>query len=341
MAVVQNGVAGLLVGLVLASGLAYVLAERSETVRTGSRAAEVLGVPLLGEVGALAGTERRALAELDRMPAEPFQFVTAGLRTLQPGGVVLVTSPQRHDGRTTTAANVAVAAARDGLRVAVVDADARTRGLSRLDGADGADVPGLVELAAGRAALSDVLRPVTLAGGHALWLLPAGRRVDDLPNLFRSKGMTEAVRALRESHDLVVVDCPPVLAHPDTGSLSPTADGVVVVCGEHTSSGDLEAVRQRLGLFPTTILGVALTAGPAARRPRRPPGAEPSPAGRGRRREPPRRRALPADARRRPRGVSGRPAVDRVRAVGQAGGRVGGTGRTTRAARRTSVREVG
>ena len=255
-AAVRNGAAGLLVGLLLGAVVAYVLADRSGSVRQSDAPGEILGVPLLGEVPQLRAGDA-ALTTLTEMPDEQFQFVAAGLRSVLRTGVLLVTSTDAGDGRTVTAANLAAAAARDGLRVALVDADARSRGLSRLAGAS--DAPGLTDLAAGRADLEDVVAPVSLSRSHVLAVVPAGRSGADLPNLFRSAGMSGALRQLRVTFDLVVLDGPPALTVPDTASLAPLADGVLVVVRPSTDGRRLRDLRQRLELFPSHLLGYAFT----------------------------------------------------------------------------------
>ena len=254
------GVAGLL-GLLVAGALSWIRADRHRAADTSATPAVVLNTPLLGSVPELdPGAELSALRDADSPLAESYQFVTASLAYVFRFGVLLVTSAERGDGKTISAASIAAAAARDGTRVVLVDADARAFVLTRrLLGESTPRVQGLTDLADHGAGQADVGRLLALSEDVTLPFVPAGSHQADVGSLFRTKGMANAVQGLREAYDLVVVDCPSMLSVADVASLAVQADGIVVVVSRGTPIDTLEAVRQRLDLVPAPLIGYVFT----------------------------------------------------------------------------------
>lgn len=254
------GVAALL-GLLVAGALSWIRADRHRAADTSDTPAVVLNTPLLGSVPELdPGAELSALRDADSPLAESYQFVTASLAYVFRFGVLLVTSAERGDGKTISAASIAAAAARDGTRVALVDADARAFGLTRrLLGESTPRVQGLTDLADNGAGQADVGRLLALSEEVTLPFVPAGSHQADVGSLFRTKGMANAVQGLREAYDLVVVDCPSLLSVADVASLAVQADGIIVVVSRGTPIDTLEAVRQRLDLVPAPLIGYVFT----------------------------------------------------------------------------------
>ena len=253
---VRNAAAGLLVGLLLAAVVAYVRADRNGELAHADEPARVLGAPLLSEVPELRGGRLQAtLTDLRRMPAASFEFAATSLRSAVPTGLVLVVGMQDGEGRTTAAASLAVAAARDGLRVALVDADVRNGDVLRFLPPGTGSSRGLTAVALDVAALDGALLTVPVSGRNALAVLPAGELVEDLPSLFRSGGMQDALRALRARFDLVVVDCPAAGQYSETLALAPHADAAVVIVRSGASRTQLTALRRRLELTRVQVVG--------------------------------------------------------------------------------------
>jgi Mrp family chromosome partitioning ATPase/capsular polysaccharide biosynthesis protein len=253
-------VAGLL-GLILAGVISWTRADRHRAADEEGMPEQVLGIPMLGAVPELqpAG-DLAALNELESPAAEAYQFAAASLQYLLRDGVVLVTSAGRGDGKTVSAASLAAVAARDGSRVILVDGDARSHGLTRrLLGPTDERAPGLVDIANGSAQWDEVVRALALPDGVLLPFLPAGGDAATLASLFRTQRMAEAVARLRESYELVVVDCSALLAVADVASLAAHADAIVLVVSRGTPLRSLEAVTQRLELVPAPLIGYVFT----------------------------------------------------------------------------------
>lgn len=161
-----------------------------------------------------------------------------GLRT------ILITSAQPGEGKTTVAANLALAMVLAGKRVTLVDADLRRPGVELLFHdreslpGNGRRVfsPGLADVLAGRCSESDVVRTVPVILGDSreprtLRVVPSGCAAPGRFAVLESHRLEEALRFWREKNDVVVVDAPPVLAVSDPLLIAPRVDGVILVIG--------------------------------------------------------------------------------------------------------------
>jgi protein-tyrosine kinase len=157
-----------------------------------------------------------------------------------PARVLLVTSPGRREGKTVTAANLALTMAQDfQRRVCVVDADLRHSRLHRLFGL--ADGPGLTDVLTGRTELGDAL---TLLEDQQMTLLPAGSATAHPAELLGGAAMRDAIERLRTNFDRVIIDAPAAAPLADLGILAPLADRAVLVvrAGQTTKPAIQEAV---------------------------------------------------------------------------------------------------
>ena len=138
---------------------------------------------------------------------------------------ILVTSPGSGDGKSITAANLALTMAQEFQRnVVLVDADLRGSSVHTLFGIDG--TPGLADVVAGDASLDDAL--VSLPD-YRLTVLPAGRTPRFPTELLGSTAMRRSIDALRARFDRILIDLPAVTPLADVGTVAPLADGVVMV----------------------------------------------------------------------------------------------------------------
>ena len=144
---------------------------------------------------------------------------TMPLRTL------MVTSPGLRDGKSVTAANLALTMAQEfQRRVVLVDADFRGSSVHALFGLDGE--PGLSEVLSGEATLEEVM---VYLPDHRLTVIPAGRTPHFPTELLGSTAMRRTVDTLRGRFDRVLFDTPSVLPLADAGTFAPMADGVLIV----------------------------------------------------------------------------------------------------------------
>jgi capsular exopolysaccharide synthesis family protein len=139
--------------------------------------------------------------------------------------VILVTSPGTGEGKSITAANLALAMAREYQRPAcIVDANLRSPKLQQLFGLP--DGPGLSDVLAGRAPLEEALTTIESLG---VTVLPAGTCPQHPAELLGAAMMRRTLDTLRLQFDRIVLDTPAALARADMGLLTPLVDRIVLV----------------------------------------------------------------------------------------------------------------
>ena len=253
---------GLTLGLVLA-GTGVLLRETSNrSIRRRRDMESLLHIPSLAviprivplqvnghrpsaPVHALTAKTRRP--SLDPVPARevPSRIAEAyrTLRTnvlLAPGGrairTLVVTSAVPGEGKTVTAANLAVAMAREGKRVLIIDGDVRRSRLHRFFGVP--QSPGLTDVLTAGDASQVLVMPTAVDG---LFVLPKGRELANPAELLRCDALRELLEAMSSHFDLVVIDTPPVLAAADSLIVAAMADAVVFVVRAGRTDRDMAA----------------------------------------------------------------------------------------------------
>ncbi len=190
---------------------------------------------------AAPGARLVALADPQSPAAEQYRLLYHRLVRLaahRPARVIAITSAGRGEGRTTTAANLALTAAGEGRSVLLVEADLRRPALAGLLGLE--PRAGLIEVLEGTAELSQAV--VRLGG---LSILCAGD-VRDEGAILRSGRPPAVMDSLRAGYDHIYLDAPPALAF---------ADGDRVV-----AEADLAVLVVRAGVTPRRVVGLALEA---------------------------------------------------------------------------------
>jgi len=147
-----------------------------------------------------------------------FSQAVQTLRTL------VVTSPAPSEGKTTTAANLAVSFAQQGMRVLLVDCDLRRSRIHKMFNIP--REPGMTELILGQLEQDSVTRETGVPG---LYVLPSGVLPPNPSELLGGERMRKTLAGLSEAFDLIVLDTPPLLAASDAAILATIADGVVLV----------------------------------------------------------------------------------------------------------------
>ena len=166
---------------------------------------------------------------------------------------VLVTSPQKGEGKSITAANLALTMAQElQRRVVIVEADLRKPSLRHLFGLPPG--PGLSEYLSGAAELKDVMR---FLPDHNLTVLDAGMSPTNPAELLGSTAMRRLLDHLRTRFDRVILDTPPVLPLADVAVLAPLVDGALMVVRAGVTPKP--AIENALRAFDSSrLLGVVL-----------------------------------------------------------------------------------
>jgi succinoglycan biosynthesis transport protein ExoP len=286
-------VLGVIAGLVLAAIVAAVLEALDTRVRSSDDLEEILETPMLGRLEPPSRAYRKRVVSL-RDPAdehaEGFRILRTSLelQTLGSGEkVVMVTSSVDDEGKSLTLANLAVATARAGRNVVLVDFDLRRPTQDALFETNGR-APGVTDVLLGNVALDDALVEIALTGpatsqngaatnagngdGPALTgslrLLRAGVPAPDPGELVASDHVVSVITALRDRADVVYIDCPPILAAGDAMSISRFCDALVLVTRiPRVRRRMLDEVTRTLHTSPTRVVGFVVTGDTQLRRP--------------------------------------------------------------------------
>ncbi len=211
----------------------------------------------------LVGALQYQLTESGVMPAG----MTGTAGGSPPGAVVAVSSPASNEGKTFVASNLAVAAARVGLRVLLVDGDFGAQQTSVLfsDSSHAGIDAGLTELVRGLADVQDVIATVDVGDELHLDLLGRGHVEIPAADLFGSQALADTFGRLAESYDLVILDTPPLLEVAYANTAVQQVDSVLVVVAHRSRVEKLEELRYRLELIGVPMLGYVYTSIPARR----------------------------------------------------------------------------
>ena len=261
---------GLLVGLIAGLGLVFAFERIDPKVRTAPQAELAFGLPVIAEIPRQSRRSRRR--DPIAMATDPYSVVAEsyrGLRTaliympragepdfdgvarFRSGHVVLVTSPEPRDGKTTVSANLAAGFAEKEAEVVVVSGDARQPAIERLLlGRRGAR-PRVAS-----SAISDTV--VTNITGVRLVPAcdPSTTNPADIVDYARVAARKERARS-----QTVFIDTPPALVANDATELMHTADSIILVarCGSTTvasarKTADLVA-RQQVAVLGVVLIG--------------------------------------------------------------------------------------
>lgn len=222
----------LTVGLVLAVAVAFGLDYMNDTIKTPEDVARRLKLPFLGLVPSVRGNKHPVLAST-HVPhdfSEAFRALRTSLVSkyaAEGTKILLVTSAQPLEGKTTTACNIAMALAYGGARVLLVDGDMRRPGMHRPLRL--ANERGLSQVLLGQARVRDVIQRTV---DPNLLAITAGRVPPNPSELLGSERMRTLLTNLAHGpFDWIIIDTPPVLAVTDAVILAPLVSGVTFVVG--------------------------------------------------------------------------------------------------------------
>ena len=169
------------------------------------------------------------------------------------GRTLLVTSAEPAEGKTVSAANIALLLARLNQRVILIDADLRNPQLHEVFG-EGQE-PGLADVLTGTTT-SGVFRKTKAPG---LWLMPAGSATGNPSDLLGSVGFNELIQDLRKRFDWIVLDSSPVLAVTDPCLIARAVSGVLLVVDCWRTRREVAAAAvERLDSVQANVVGAML-----------------------------------------------------------------------------------
>ena len=249
---VRDGVLGLMLGAVIGLILAFIRESLDTRVRSSEDVARGTGLELLGRIPTPSKSlrSRGQLAMLtDPVQGEPYRKLRgavdfANLETQ--AQTIMIASAVEREGKSTTVSNLAVAMAKSGRRVVLVDLDLRRPTIGSLFAID-EDTLGITDYVLGNADIETVLVPIVLSesrtdhahdstNGNGAWVpgtmlhvVPAGRGVPDVADFIESGALAVALDVFREWADIILIDTPPLLPVSDGVTLANKVDGILLV----------------------------------------------------------------------------------------------------------------
>lgn len=270
-----NVVIGLFAGLFLSAGFVVVRERLNRTIQQPEDTAKYLELSVLGVIPseradpsrkrpllpslAMAVSARQDLGLIMHQSrlsllAESFRAaVTSILYSGQNGKlprVIVVTSPNPDEGKTTVASNLAIALAQIKFKVLLVDGDMRRSRIHEIFGVP--ERPGLSQILAEES-------PATFCQTEIpnLTILPSGGYSE--PDLLYKQALPDLIRRLRSKFEIILIDSPPILELTDARVLGRQADAVILVLrAQQTTRDDAILARQRLSDDGIKVLGTIL-----------------------------------------------------------------------------------
>lgn len=266
-----NLILGVIVGLTLGTGLAFLFESLDVSLRTVEDVENQTTLSVLGLVPLRRGRTRRDTnadgppfsedlvvfhrpkspdAESYRTLRTNVQFAgeSRGVKTL------LITSSGPGEGKSDTVGNLGIAMAQAGIRTLLVDADLRRSALHKLFDMEG--TPGLADVLRGEKTPEEAAQAT---GIDHLEVMPRGTPVGTPSEMLRSQSMKDLLETLKGQYDVVLIDSPPIMAVTDAVLLSAEVDGVCLVAESGRTHPDvLVRANEQLKHAQARILGVVL-----------------------------------------------------------------------------------
>ncbi len=236
----QNILLAIVVGLSLGVGLAFFLEYLDSTIKVPEDIKHHLGIPYLGPVPSFA-YEGANPGDPERKPSEdliahltPKATASESYRGIRTGilfssadsspQVILVTSAGPREGKTITAANVAITMAQTGGRVVILDCDMRRPKVHKVF--ETSRDKGMANILVGSCEVDEAIIATAIPN---IDIVPSGPIPPNPSEILGSHRMEGLIKTLRARYERIIIDSPPVTAVTDAVILSRMVDGVVLI----------------------------------------------------------------------------------------------------------------
>jgi polysaccharide biosynthesis transport protein len=274
---------GLIIGLMLGGGAAVLVERLNTTVRKRDDVESMLHIPGLAVIPQIAATNGKlgmlgrglklpgmttrrdrsgndslvTVTDFGSMGAEAYRTLRTNLifsQAIQTLRTIVITSPSPKDGKTTTAANLAVTFAQQGMRVLIIDCDMRKARLHNMFALP--REPGFSQLLVKQATVEQVVQQTAIEN---LWLISAGLLPANPSELLGSAIARTTIESLAGQYDIVILDTPPVHVAADALILGSMANGVLLVLrAGHSERAAAQEALQRLLNVGAHVVGAVL-----------------------------------------------------------------------------------
>lgn len=259
---------GLFLGTGFGAALAFVLHRLDRTARESGDVELALGTSVLASIPSFGMAHRGGSAAIVMLAGgrsarvqrarEAFRRLRSSIQFLgqtREAETFLLTSARPAEGKSTTAANLAIALAQGESKVCLVNADLRRPTLEKVLGIPSSQ-QGLGDWL-GDQKVTNIM--VSVPGTPGLVVVPAGPPPPNPGELLATNRFATLMDELSSQFDIVLVDAPPVLSAADASAISTAVDGtIIVVDSSRTDTDTLLRVRSEIDRAGGTVLGAIL-----------------------------------------------------------------------------------
>lgn len=259
---------GLVLGVGLGAALAFVLHRLDRTARESGDVELALGTSVLASIPSFGMAYRSGSSAIVMLSGgrsakvqrsrEAFRRLRSSVQFLgstRDAESFLITSARPAEGKSTTAANLAIALAQGETRVCLVNADLRRPTIEKVLGIASTQ-EGLADWLAD-SSVTNIM--VSVPGTPGLVVVPAGPPPPNPGELLATNRFASLIEELSDQFDIILVDAPPVLSAADASTISTAVDGtIVVVDSSRTDTDTLLRVRAEIDRAGGTVVGAIL-----------------------------------------------------------------------------------
>ena len=250
---------------ILALMLAFLFEHLDKGFRSGEEIEQLSGIPSLGFVPLLNDSYMSDTSLIEYILHRPRSAFGESINTLrwsitlpyqeQPPKIILFTSTQPKEGKTTIAMSFAITHSRAGKKVVLIDADCRMPRVNKALNLK--SEPGLIEILTKKSPFETVIQS---HNASKVDVIAAGNIFLNPSDVLASDDMSELLKNLSSIYDIVVIDSPPIMAASDAIILSRKADtSVFVVRWADTKRESVQMAIKQLQNNGGAIAGVLLS----------------------------------------------------------------------------------
>lgn len=251
-----GGVLGVFLGILSV----FLMEFMDKSIKSEEELKFIVGdVPVLGRIPHtdIEGSERIVEEQPTSPTSESIKLISTNVdfsSTPQPRSIV-ITSAGPSEGKTFTAANLAMAYAQNGYRTLLIDLDMRRPRVERVFGLEKQRTLGVVNHV-----LKDIpLEKLLVNASENLYLLPVGPIPPNPTSILTGKKFVEFLESVKEKFDKIIIDTPPILAAADSLIIAKNTDGIVlVVSASKTQKNFLKIALENIKTSGNRLLGIVI-----------------------------------------------------------------------------------
>lgn len=256
---IKNILIGFIISLVISVCIILILSYMDNTFKTRDQLEKSIDIPILALIPR-SNERKKGKVELQENPTSIVSEAYRSLRTnIQYSSfdkkikTIVLTSAEPSEGKSTTAANLALAMAQDEKKVIILDCDLRKPSLHKVFGISNDN--GLSDVLLEKIDLRSAIQKQE-SGVHALTV---GTFTPNPAEVIGSQVMESLIYQLKAIYDYIIIDTPPVLPVTDSQILASKVDGaILVVRAEVTKKDNLINAKKSLEKVNANIIGAVM-----------------------------------------------------------------------------------